>query len=53
MFDGEDDFCFASRSLELAAKLPHIMEFTTMRCLEATFALLRRGIENVLEFNEA
>ena len=29
------------------------MDFTKMRCLEATFALIRRGIENVLEYNEA
>ena len=28
------------------------MEFTLIRCLEAFFALLRKGIENILEFNE-
>ena len=29
------------------------MEFTKIRCLEAIFALLRKGIENILEHNEA
>lgn len=57
-FTGDDDkeieeFSFATRTLELAATLPHIMEFTRMRCLEALFALIRKGIENVIEFNES
>ena len=29
------------------------MEFTKIRCLEALFALLRKGIENILEHNES
>ena len=29
------------------------MDFTKIRCLEATFALIRKGIENIIEFNEA
>ena len=29
------------------------MEFTKIRCMEALFALLRKGIENVIDFNEA
>lgn len=28
------------------------MDFTAMRCLEATFALIRKGIENVIQYNE-
>ena len=28
------------------------MEFTKIRCLESFFALLRRGISNVIEYNE-
>jgi len=52
-FDGGDeDFCFATRALEYASTQPHIMEFTKIRCLEAFFALLRKGIENILDFNE-
>ena len=29
------------------------MEFTYIRCLEAFFALLRKGIENILDHNES
>ena len=50
MFDVEEEYCFGTRCLELAEHTPHIMEFTRMRCLEATFALIRRGIENIIEF---
>lgn len=32
--------------------MPHIMEFTKIRCLESFFALVRRGISNVIEYNE-
>jgi dynein heavy chain 1 len=28
------------------------MEFTKIRCLESLFALVRRGITNILEYNE-
>ena len=52
LFEGDDDDCFATRSLELASTMTHVMEFTSMRCLEALFALIRRGIDNVIEYNE-
>lgn len=52
MFEGEDDDCFATRSLEYAASLTHVMTFTRMRTLEALFALIRKGIENIIEYNE-
>ena len=29
------------------------MDFTRIRCLEALFALVRKGIENIIEYNEA
>jgi dynein heavy chain 1 len=32
--------------------MTHVMEFTRMRVLEALFSLIRKGIENILEFNE-
>ena len=52
-FEGaEDDYCFVSRALEYAERAPHIMEFTKIRVLEAFFALLRKGIENILVYNE-
>jgi hypothetical protein len=44
LFEGDDDDCFVTKSLELAATQPHVMEFTRMRCLEALFALIRKGI---------
>ena len=50
---GDEDYCFATRALEYAASQNHIMEFTKVRCLEAVFALVRKGIENILEHNEA
>ena len=50
---GDEDYCFATRALEHAATLGHVMEFTKVRCVEALFALLRKGIENILEHNEA
>jgi dynein heavy chain 1 len=40
------------RVLQLARKLPHIMDFTDIRVLEATFALLRKGIENILQYQD-
>jgi dynein heavy chain 1 len=40
------------RVLLLARKLPHIMDFTDIRVLEATFALLRKGIENILQYQD-
>ena len=49
---GDEDYCFATRALEYASAQPHIMEFTKIRCLEAFFALLRKGIENILVYNE-
>ena len=49
---GKEDACFLTRALEHAEKLTHIMEFTKMRVLEGFFALLRKGIENILVFNE-
>ena len=53
-FDGGDeDYCFVTRALEYSATQSHIMEFTRIRCLEAFFALLRKGIENILDHNEA
>jgi len=42
-----------TRALEFAATLPHVMEFTRIRCLEAIFALIRKGISNVLDYNES
>jgi dynein heavy chain 1 len=41
-----------TRAINLAETQPHIMEFTRIRCLESLFALIRRGISNVIEYNE-
>lgn len=41
-----------TRTFEYAERVPHIMEFTKIRCLESLFALIRRGISNVIEYNE-
>lgn len=49
----EEDSAFATRTLEYASKVIHVMEFTRMRCLEAVFSLIRKGIENILDYNES
>lgn len=36
-----------------AAKQPHVMEFTLIRVIEAMFALIRRGLSNIIEYNES
>ena len=49
-FNGED--CFVSRMINYVELRPHIMDFTRIRVLEAMFALVRKGISNVLDYNE-
>jgi dynein heavy chain 1 len=41
-----------TRAIEYAETLNHVMDFTKIRCLESFFALVRRGITNVIEYNE-
>ena len=53
MFISEDDYSFATRALESASNMIHVMQFTRMRALEAFFSLIRKGIENIIEFNES
>jgi dynein heavy chain 1 len=52
MFDDSDGPAFTTRAIECAEARPHIMEFTRIRALESFFALVRRGISNVIEYNE-
>jgi len=52
MFDDSEGPSFMTRTIECAEGLPHIMEFTRIRVLESLFALVRRGISNVIEYNE-
>ncbi len=53
LFISEEDLSFATRALELAATMTHVMEFTRMRTMEAMFSLIRKGIENIIEYNES
>lgn len=39
--------------MDIASTMAHVMEFTKIRVIEATFALIRKGISNVLEYNES
>jgi dynein heavy chain 1 len=41
-----------TKVLDFASTLPHTMEFTRIRVLESTFALVRKGISNIIEYNE-
>ncbi len=50
MFEEEGNYM--TKVLDYAATLPHIMEFTRIRVLESTFALIRKGITNVIEYND-
>lgn len=52
LFDDSEGPGFMTRTIEHAETLPHIMDFTRIRCLESFFALIRRGISNVIEYNE-
>jgi dynein heavy chain 1 len=52
MFVDTDSQSFITRTIEFAETQTHVMEFTTIRVLEAMFALIRRGITNVIEYNE-
>lgn len=42
-----------TRILEIAHDFKHVMEFTRIRVLESSFALIRRTISNVLEWNDS
>ena len=48
----EDDG-FMTKVLDYSANIPHVMEFTRIRVLEATFALIRKGISNVIDYNDS
>ncbi|XP_048259760.1 cytoplasmic dynein 1 heavy chain 1-like isoform X2 [Haliotis rufescens] len=41
----------ASRCLEFAVKLDHIMDFTRLRALNSLFSMLNQGVRNVLAYN--
>lgn len=51
LFMDSEAVSFITKLMHFAAKQPHIMEFTNIRGLEAFFALVRRGITNVIEYN--
>lgn len=52
LFDDSESSSFMTSTVELAQTLPHVMDFTRIRCLEAFFALVRKGLSNVAEYNE-
>lgn len=52
MFDDNEQPSFMTQAVEMAAKMTHVMDFTPIRVLEATFALIRRGISQVILYNE-
>ena len=43
---------YVQQALELAEKYTHVMDFTVIRVIESMFALVRKGISNILEYNE-
>ncbi len=50
LFDDEDSYM--TKVLDYASTLPHVMDFTRIRVLESTFALIRKGISNIIDYNE-
>ena len=42
-----------TKVLDHASNLSHVMEFTRIRVLESTFALIRKGISNVIDYNDS
>jgi len=42
-----------NKVLDYSGTLPHVMEFTRIRVLESTFALIRKGISNIIDYNES
>jgi dynein heavy chain 1 len=52
LFDDSETTSFMTKTIEYAETLGHIMDFTKIRVLESFFALVRRGISNVIEYNE-
>ena len=51
LFDGEESF--AEKMIKTAETMKHVMDFTRIRVIEAFFALIRKAISNVLEYNES
>ncbi|KAL0081796.1 dynein heavy chain [Phycomyces blakesleeanus] len=49
--DLSDDEGLVAKSLEFAATLEHIMDFTRMRVMSTFFSLLNKTVRNVLEYN--
>ena len=51
LYEGENSF--AVNAIQAAESMRHVMEFTFIRVIEAMFALVRKGVTNVLEYNES
>jgi len=51
LFDNESSF--GVHAIMAADGMKHVMEFTLIRAIEATFALIRKGVTNVIEYNES
>lgn len=52
MFNDSTESSFMTKTIEFAETQTHVMEFTRIRVLESFFALMRRGITNIIEYNE-
>lgn len=53
LFDGDASFVNTALNIAETNKDKHVMEFTRIRVLEASFALVRKGIGKILEWNES
>jgi len=50
-FSGSDGLI--SRALEFCGGLPHVMDYTSMRALSSTFALINKGVRAVVDYNQS
>ena len=51
-FNQDGSKSYVTQALELAEEENHVMQFSRIRVLEALFALLRKGVEKVIEKDE-
>jgi len=53
LFEGAHSFVCTALDIAESYGDKHVMEFTRIRVLESSFALVRKGISKVLEWNES
>ena len=50
-FDGDESV--VKKAIDLGQSFTHVMTFTHMRVIEAVFALIRKALTRILEYQES